>query len=435
MREETILRKLRARDPAGLEGLMDRYLPYVSAVVWGILRGAMTAEDGEEVASDVFLAAWEQSGNLRAGRVKAWLGAVARNKAKNKLRQAGHTLALEEDALELPGPDDPAGALERAEEAVSPQDTGYILYTSGTTSMPKAVMSSQYSRVNSAIQQAHDLEATEHDRFCVAMPIFHCFCLSVNVMAACAAGACLYLPESRRTTVLLEAVAHGRCTVLSSVPTMYHAILCRPDLSSWDLSSLRTGFIGGSFYPAELFRQIDGSFGFTLLSSLGQTEATAGLTTARLDDPLEVRASTVGHFMDHVEGKIVDIESGKDQPPGRAGEICVRGYLVMQGYFGQPEETRQAIDKDGWLHGLAGRSRKYPPHRAAEGADHPGGREHLPRRGGTGRRLPRDPGVQGGGRPRPALRRRGVPVRRPPRGRGPGRGGAALPAGPAPGRL
>ena len=89
MREESILRKLRARDPAGLEGLMARYLPYVSAVVWGVLRGAMTAEDGEEVASDVFLAAWEQPEDLQAGRVKAWLGAVARNKAKNKLRQAG----------------------------------------------------------------------------------------------------------------------------------------------------------------------------------------------------------------------------------------------------------------------------------------------------------------------------------------------------------
>lgn len=109
MREETILRKLRSRDPAGLEALMERYLPYVSAVVWGILRGAMTAEDGEEVASDVFLAAWEQSGDLRAGHVKAWLGAVARNKAKNKLRQMGRSLPLEEDALDLPGPDDPAG--------------------------------------------------------------------------------------------------------------------------------------------------------------------------------------------------------------------------------------------------------------------------------------------------------------------------------------
>ena len=116
MREDTILRKLRGRDPAGLEALMDRYLPYVSAVVWNILRGSMSPEDGEEVASDVFLAAWEQANDLRPGQVKAWLGAVARNKAKNKLRQRGQTLPLEEDVIDLPGPDDPAWELEQAEE-------------------------------------------------------------------------------------------------------------------------------------------------------------------------------------------------------------------------------------------------------------------------------------------------------------------------------
>lgn len=116
MSEETILRKMRDRDPAGLEALMDHYLPYVSAVVWNILRGSMSIEDGEETASDVFLAAWEQAGGLQPGRVKAWLGAVARHKAKNKLRQAGRTLPLEDDVLDIPGPGDPAGELERAEE-------------------------------------------------------------------------------------------------------------------------------------------------------------------------------------------------------------------------------------------------------------------------------------------------------------------------------
>ena len=83
MREEAIINKIRAGDAAGLEGLMDRYLPYVSAVVWHILRGAMPAEDGEEIVSDVFLAAWNRPEALRPGSVKAWLGAVARNKAKN----------------------------------------------------------------------------------------------------------------------------------------------------------------------------------------------------------------------------------------------------------------------------------------------------------------------------------------------------------------
>ena len=118
MREAAMLRKIRAGDPAGLEGLMTAYLPYVSVIVWNILRGAMPPEDGEEVVSDVFLAAWDQATDLRAGHVKGWLGAVARNKARNKLRQAGRTLPLEENLLELPDSSDPTEGLTREEERV-----------------------------------------------------------------------------------------------------------------------------------------------------------------------------------------------------------------------------------------------------------------------------------------------------------------------------
>lgn len=117
MRDELILRKMRSGDPVGLEMLMDRYISYVSAVVWGILRYAMTVEDAEEVVSDVFLAAWEQCGDLSTGKVKAWLGAVARHKAKNKLRHLGCELPLEEDILEIPGDDALDAELEREEEA------------------------------------------------------------------------------------------------------------------------------------------------------------------------------------------------------------------------------------------------------------------------------------------------------------------------------
>jgi len=116
MKEETILRKMRRRDPAGLEALMDRYIPYVSAVVWNILRGCMAKEDAEEVVSDVFYTAWEQAEDIRSGYAKAWLGAVARNKAKNKLRHAGLTLPLEEDVLEIPDELTPVTCVEQAEE-------------------------------------------------------------------------------------------------------------------------------------------------------------------------------------------------------------------------------------------------------------------------------------------------------------------------------
>lgn len=116
MREETILRKMRSGDPSALEALMNRYIPYVSTVAWNILRFSMTREDAEEVVSDVFLAAWNQAEDLKPGAVKAWLGAVARNKAKNKLRLLGHDLPLEEDVLEIPDEQTPVALMERAEE-------------------------------------------------------------------------------------------------------------------------------------------------------------------------------------------------------------------------------------------------------------------------------------------------------------------------------
>lgn len=116
MREAKILQKIKAGDPSGLEALMDIYVPYVSVIVWNILRNAMSPEDAEEVVSDVFLAAWNQSSDLKVGHVKGWLGAVARNKAKNKLRQIGQTIPLEESILDIPSLDDPTEDIDRAQE-------------------------------------------------------------------------------------------------------------------------------------------------------------------------------------------------------------------------------------------------------------------------------------------------------------------------------
>ena len=117
MKEKLIIHRLRSGDPKALESLMDQYIPYVSAVVWNIVRDVMQKEDAEEVVSDVFLAAWHQAEQIEPGKVKAWLGAVGRNKAKNKLREAGVTLPLEEDMLDLPGGQTPDDSLTQQEEA------------------------------------------------------------------------------------------------------------------------------------------------------------------------------------------------------------------------------------------------------------------------------------------------------------------------------
>ena len=277
-------------------------------------------------------------------------GLVEETPCLEAIYSIGQTPCSEFPAIEPAGQGCDLTPVRHAQELVRPGDTAYILFTSGTGSSPKAVMSSHYSRVNSGIQQAKDLGATCQDRFCTAMPMFHCFCLSVNVFASCAVGACLYLPESRRTDALLKAIAKDRCTILSCVPTLFRAILNRHDLDSFDLTPLRIGFIGGSAYPDALFVETERRLGMTLLSSLGQTEATAGITTSLPWDPLEVRLATVGHFMEHVEGQIQDPETKQPLPLGTPGEICVRGYVVMQGYYGQPEATAKAIDENGWLH-------------------------------------------------------------------------------------
>lgn len=116
MRDELILRKLRSGDPAGLEELMNRYMAYISAIVWNILRSAMSKEDAEEVVSDVFVTAWQKAGEIHTGSLKPWLGAVARNKARTKLRSIGGELPLEEDVLEIPAEDTPDEVVERSEE-------------------------------------------------------------------------------------------------------------------------------------------------------------------------------------------------------------------------------------------------------------------------------------------------------------------------------
>ena len=244
----------------------------------------------------------------------------------------------------------PEEELAAVEAAVLPSDTAQILFTSGTTSSPKMVMGSHYSRANCGRFQAKELGAKCEDIFLGALPLFHCFSISVNIMAACSVGACLVLPASRRTSVLLSDIRDFKCTVFSSVPTLFFAIIRRPDFASWDVSSIRTGFIGGSSYSKSQFEEIEKSFGMTLLSSLGQTESTAGTTTSDLTDDLEVRATTLGHMMDYVEGRIADPDTNATLPAGEQGEICVRGYIVMQGYYKDPEATARAIDSEGWLH-------------------------------------------------------------------------------------
>lgn len=238
----------------------------------------------------------------------------------------------------------------RRAAAVTCRDYDTILFTSGTTGAATPVLTTHFSRVNTMFAQADMIRATADDRFCGVLPIYHCFSLTAIVLAALAAGASVIFPADRHSDTVLETIQRERCTVLTAVPTLYLALLRRQKQDGCDASSLRTGVIGGSSYPPELFEDICTTLGMTLLSSLGQTEATAGLTAADLDDPLPVRRDTLGYFLPGTEGCIKDRDTGEILPRGAVGEICARGFNVMQGYYKRPEATARVIDGDGWLH-------------------------------------------------------------------------------------
>lgn len=245
---------------------------------------------------------------------------------------------------------DDKALLQSVVSSVTTSDIDMILFTSGTTGSAKGVVTTHFSRVNNSFAQAELLHLSPKDKVCSALPIFHCYALSGNVLAALAAGACVCFPKDRHTASILGTIVKHRCTVLNAVPTLFLAILGREDLSCYDISSLRVGLIGGSPYPLTLIPRIEQTLQYEVLPSYGQTEATAGITGCLASTPSEKKSKTVGVFFPGIEGRIVDINSGRTLSCGEIGEVCIRGYCVMQGYYKQPELTRKVIDQDGWLH-------------------------------------------------------------------------------------
>jgi fatty-acyl-CoA synthase len=148
---------------------------------------------------------------------------------------------------------------------------------------------------------------------------------------------------------VLAAVEAEKCTALHGVPTMFIAELDHAEFRRFDLSSLRTGIMAGAPCPIEVMKRVVSDMGMREVTiAYGMTETSPVSFQSSTDDPLERRVSTVGLIHPHVEVKIVD-EAGKTVKPGERGELCTRGYSVMQGYWGDEARTREAIDKDGWM--------------------------------------------------------------------------------------
>jgi len=157
------------------------------------------------------------------------------------------------------------------------------------------------------------------------------------------------IPPYFEPGLVLELVETYRSVLLGGVPTMLHAVLAHPTADKRDLSSIRFGMCGGAPVPASLVREFEDRLGAPLLITFAQTESSCSITVTRPGDTAAARAETVGRPLPQAEVKVVSLGDGEIVPFGEVGEICVRGYLVTDGYLGDPAATSAAIDDAGWL--------------------------------------------------------------------------------------
>jgi fatty-acyl-CoA synthase len=241
-------------------------------------------------------------------------------------------------------------ALRERQAMVKSTDPGQILYTSGTTGFPKGAVQSQRAILNNGAIFARSWGIQQGERICTAMPFFHAGGCVLGILAALGAGATLHPLITFDPLKTLQIISSERCSRLGGVPTMLLALMQHPDFSSYDLSDLRSVVSGGSPVPVYLMEQVKERIGADVAIVFGQTEASAAISLTLQEDTFELKSATVGIPLPHGEVKIINSASGEAVPYGERGELCCRGYLVMNGYYNMPEKTAEAIDSDSWLH-------------------------------------------------------------------------------------
>jgi fatty-acyl-CoA synthase len=240
--------------------------------------------------------------------------------------------------------------LAKLQQACDPDDVINMQYTSGTTGFPKGVMLTHNNVINNAYYVGECQKYTEADRLCIPVPFFHCFGLTMSITTCVVYGATMVPVEEFNPLWVLQAIDKEKCTALQGVPTMWIAELDHPEFANYDMSSLRTGIMAGSPCPIEVMRKVTDKMAPEVTIAYGQTESSPVVTQTRTDDELERRVTTVGRPIPGVELEIFNPETGELCAPGVQGEICVRGYVIMKGYYKMPEATEKAIDEEGWLH-------------------------------------------------------------------------------------
>jgi acyl-CoA synthetase (AMP-forming)/AMP-acid ligase II len=249
-----------------------------------------------------------------------------------------------------------AGARVQASEAraraaaVAPDDIADILFTSGTTGFPKGVMSAQGQNLAVFDVWSEGVGIRERDRYLIINPFFHSFGYKAGWLSCLIRGATALPQRVFDAGEVLARIGRDRVTVLPGPPTLYQSLLAHPEREKHDLSSLRLAVTGAAPVPVELVHRMKRELGFeSVMTAYGLTESTGVVSLCRPTDDAETISTTSGRPLPGTEVRCVR-EDGSEAPRGDPGEIRVRGYNVMRGYFEDPAETAKAIDAEGWLH-------------------------------------------------------------------------------------
>jgi fatty-acyl-CoA synthase len=242
-----------------------------------------------------------------------------------------------------------AAALRSRATAVDPDATAFFMYTSGTTGFPKGAMH-DHAIVRNLVDRAFRMAITPADTIMMYLPLFHLFGFSDGALMSMVTGARQVLTETFDPAESLSLIEQERATILHGFDTHFKELMEAHERLPRDVSSVRTGILAtgmsSSMPIARKARTMLGRF----LSGYGMSEFGVGAALSALDSTEEQCTEASGFPAPGYEIRVVDPVTGTDQPPGVPGEILVRSYMTMRGYYGKPAETAQALDRQGWLH-------------------------------------------------------------------------------------
>ncbi|GHB73837.1 acyl-CoA synthetase [Streptomyces viridiviolaceus] len=235
-------------------------------------------------------------------------------------------------------------------DRLTPDQVCDIMFTSGTTGHPKGVILTHGQSLRLYGWLGHAYGYKDSDISLIVPPFFHCFGSKAGWLTSLLHGVTVVpapVFEPRRT---LELVSEEKVTVLSGPPTLFQDLIDCPDRARYDLSSLRFAMTGATTIPESLIHAMRDELSFeVVMSAYGLTEASALVTTTRVDDAARTVARTTGRAIPDVEVRIVD-PTGRVLLPGQPGEVVMRGYTMTRGYWQDPDATAALIDRHGWLY-------------------------------------------------------------------------------------